>query len=115
MKKGNYFGTEVNGKWWKRYRGHGFFARGNGEFSTDETGIHFRKLLTKDPLTIGWGEASGATLGTSHCGRWAMRRPVLKIAFERDDSKLVAGFRLSEDWPEMEQFTADLNTRLGKR
>mgnify|MGYP001567496802 CR=1 FL=1 len=32
MKKGNYLGTEIDEKWWKRYRSPGFFARGSGEF-----------------------------------------------------------------------------------
>ena len=54
MRKGNYFGTVIDGKWWKRYRASGYFARGNGEFWLDDTGVHFRKLLTKTPSTIGW-------------------------------------------------------------
>jgi hypothetical protein len=113
MKKGNYFGTEIDDKWWKRYRAPGFFARGNGDFSMDEDGIHFHRLLTKEPFTIGWREISDATLGKSHAGRWAMGRPVLKIGFSRDGSNLVAGFYLSSSWPEMEQLAADLRTKIG--
>jgi hypothetical protein len=30
--KAQYVGTEVDGRWWKRYRAAGFFARGNGSF-----------------------------------------------------------------------------------
>lgn len=112
MKKGNYFGTEVDGKWWRRYRGPGFFARGNGEFSMDETGMHFRKVLTKEPLTIGWNEATKATLGKGHAGRWAMGRPVLKVEFERDGSSLTAGFYLTSDWTEMERLADDLTARI---
>lgn len=114
MKKGNYFGTEIDGKWWKRYRAPGFFARGNGEFTMDETGIHFLRLLTKQPLTITWGEAHSATLGKGHAGRWAGGRPVLKIGFTRDGSQLVAGFHLSRDWAEMEQLADNLNAKLSR-
>jgi hypothetical protein len=112
MKRGNYFGTESEDKWWKRYRAPAFFARGNGEFWMDEEGIHFLKLLTKTPLTIGWSEASGAMLGMSHGGRWALGRPILKVAFRRQGEELVAGFYLSGDWPEMEAFAADLDRRI---
>ena len=111
MKKGNYFGTEIDGKWWRRYRGPAFFARGNGEFSMDEEGIHFLKKLTSSPLTIRWDEATGATLGKGHAGRWAMGRPVLKIAFQRDGEDLEAGFFLSSDWTEMERLAADISLK----
>ena len=57
MKKGNYFGTEIDGKWWKRYRAKGFFARGNGEFTMDEEGIRFLRIAdqgaTDHPLDRG--------------------------------------------------------------
>ena len=115
MKKGNYFGTEIDGKWWKRYRAPAFFARGNGEFWMDEKGIHFQKLLTKTPLTIRWSEASGASLGKSHAGRWALGRPILKIAFRREGENLSAGFYLSSDWSEMEAFASDLDRRIKGR
>jgi hypothetical protein len=31
-KRGSYLGTEVDEKWYKRYRRDGFFARGSGEY-----------------------------------------------------------------------------------
>ncbi len=82
-KKGNYFGTEIDRKWWKRYRRDGLFARGNGSFWLDEAGIRFHKLLTREPFLIPWEEIRGAELGKWHAGRWAMGRPVLKVDFER--------------------------------
>ena len=111
-KKGNYFGTEIGGRWWKRYRAPAFFARGNGELWFDEEGLHFLKTLTKSPLTITWAEGTAAELGKWHAGRWALGRPVLKVAFRRNDLELVAGFYLSSDWPEMEQLAADLAGRF---
>jgi len=111
MTNGNYFGTEINGQWWRRYRGPAFFARGNGEFSMDEAGIRFLKKLTKLPLSIPWSEVSAATLGKGHAGRWAMGRPVLKISFSREGQDLEAGFFLSPDWAEMEELAADIDRR----
>ena len=113
MKKGNYVGTEVGGSWWKRYRGTGFFARGNGEFWLDEDGLHLLRKLTKAPLSITWVERSGATLGTWHAGRWIRERPILKVRFARDGLDLSAGFYLVQGWPPMEQPAADLNRRIG--
>lgn len=114
MKQGNYFGTEINGKWWKRYREPGFFARGNGEFDLDATGISFRKKLTREPLIIAWTEISAAGLGKWHAGRWAMGHPVLRVEFVRDDQSLCAGFLLSRDWSEMERLAADITKRAAQ-
>jgi hypothetical protein len=111
MTKGSYYGTEVAGKWWRRYREKGFFARGNGEFWMDESGIHFRKLLTSTPLSIRWDEITDAHLGKSHAGRWAAGRPVVKVGFVRNELDLCAGFQLSPDWPTMEQFARDITAR----
>ena len=109
---GSYFGTEIDGKWWKRYRAKGFFARGNGDFTMDEEGIRFLRMLTKEPLTIPWSEIHSATLGKSHAGRWMLGRPILKVHFRRDGSDLVAGFYLSKEWAPMEQLAADLQAKM---
>lgn len=112
MKKGSYFGTEIDSRWWKRYRAATFFARGNGEFSMDADGIHFLRTLTAQPLSIHWTEATDATLGKGHAGRWAMGRPVLKVRFEREGQSLTAGFFLSSDWEEMQRLADDLRRRI---
>ena len=111
MKSGNYFGTEIDDKWWKRYRGPSFFARGNGEFWMDEDGIQFRRQLTKTPLLIHWGEITDASLGKWHAGRWGGGRPILRINFHRGDQVLCAGFSLSKGWDEMETLASDLRKR----
>ena len=112
MKQGNYFGTEVDGKWWRRYRGAGFFARGNGELWIDEEGLHFCKTLTASPLTISWDEITAVRLAKWHAGRSALGRPVLKVEFQRDGRDLTAGFYLSRNWDEMGQLVEDLSRRM---
>lgn len=112
MKQGGYFGTEVDGKWWKRYKGRAFFARGNGEFWMDDDGIHFRKLLTERPLTIRWHEMTDADLSRTHAGRWATGRPILQVMFQRDGHDLVAGFLLSRNWDDMEELASDLRRKI---
>lgn len=75
---------------------------------------HFKRKLADEPLLIGWNEITSARLGKWHAGQWGSRHPVLKVAFDRDDLSLSAGFTLSRDWPEMEQLAADINTRASR-
>ena len=115
MRRGNYYGTEVDGKWWKRYRGSGFFARGNGELWMDDAGLHFRKTLSRAPLSILWEEMTAVGLGRWHCGRPAVGRPLLKVDFARDGRALSAGFSLSGDREEMEDLVDQLSEKLSHR
>lgn len=115
MKRGNYYGTEIDGKWWRRYRDAGFLARGNGEFWMDQSGVHFRRLLTRVPLSIAWDEMTAARLGRWHCGRSGLGRPLLKIDFRREGRNLTAGFHLAGDREEMEWLVADLEEKLSRR
>jgi len=111
-KKGSYFGTEIDRSWYKRFRGDGFFARGNGELWLEQDGLYFLRMLTKKPLEVRWEEMAGVRLGRWHAGRWGAGRPVLKIDFRRDGRELSAGFLLSSSWPEMEAFTNDLGHKI---
>ncbi|MBW2701628.1 MAG: hypothetical protein JRF33_12500 [Deltaproteobacteria bacterium] len=113
-KKGNYFGTEIDRKWWKRFRKDGLFARGNGDFWMDEEGIRFHRKMTKTPFLLTWAELSGAELGRWHAGRWGGRRPLLKLDFERDGKILCAGFYLAADWVQMESLAKDLDAKIRK-
>lgn len=112
QEKGNYFGTEKDGAWFKRFRQDGFFARGNGRFWLGEEGLFFLRKLTKIPLEIRWDEMTDVHLGKWHAGKWAAGRPVLKVDFRRHGLNLCAGFFLSESWPEMETFASDLSRKI---
>jgi hypothetical protein len=112
MSRGSYLGTEVAGRWWRRYWARGFFARGSGELWFDDEGLHFRRLLSRSPLDIAWHEISAIRLGRWHAGCWAAGRPVLKVDFRRDDSQLSAGFVLSRGWQQMEELADELRGRI---
>ena len=47
--KRHYFGTEIDGKWWKRYTKNKLFARGAGEYWYDDNSFNFRRYLTQTP------------------------------------------------------------------
>mgnify|MGYP003667421016 CR=1 FL=1 len=98
---GGYIGTEIDEKWWRRYKENGFFMRGNGEGELTENGLSFRRYLTKDPLIIPYKNITGITFGKWHAGKWLAGKPVLKLHWtaEGDARKLCAGFyfKLSEN------------------
>lgn len=111
-KKGCYFGTEVGGKWWKPCFDKGFFVKGNGSFWMDGQGLHFHKLLTREPLTISWDEMRGARVGKWHAGKWGCGYPVLKVDFERGGRKISAGFLLDKDPRVMQKLSDDLRKKV---
>ena len=95
-KRGYYAGTEVGGKWWRRYTGARFFARGNGEYWYDKQSLYFRRYLTRDPLVIPFQSVSAVHVGRWHCGRWAWGAPIVKLIWENNDGlSLSSGFVLS--------------------
>ena len=83
-RRGHYLGTEVDGKWWRRYRGAGFFARGNGRYWADSEAFRFLRYLTRTPLEIPFVRVTTVETGTRHAGRWCMGIPVVKIVWEED-------------------------------
>lgn len=92
--KGAYLGTEINGKWWRRFRKAGFFARGNGEYWLDDTGLFFHRLLTRDPLHIPLEAMDSLKIGKWHGGRWLLGHPVLKVLWSFQGERLSSGFSI---------------------
>ena len=94
MKKaeGYYFGTVIDGKWWKRYGEKGFFARGNGLYWIDGDDFCFQKHLSGDPIRIPLRAVDEVSVGKWHAGKWGGGRPVVKIGWTENGRRLVAGF-----------------------
>ncbi len=114
-RSGNYAGTEVDGKWWRRYRARGFFARGNGRYWWDDTTFYFLRLLSKSPLTIPFRSIVAVRTGRSHAGRSALWLRILKIDWVEDGNKLSSGFFVSRDVNEVENLAAELRDRVSGR
>jgi len=96
-KPGSYLGTEIDEKWWRRYREDGFFARGNGEWWVDGDALYFRRLMTRTPLVIPFDKVAEVKIGTWHAGRWILGRPIFKILWSRKGLRLSSGFYLAGD------------------
>ena len=106
--KGHYLGTEIDEKWWKRYKKNKFFARGNGEYWFDETAFYFRRYLTKHPIKIDLEKIVEMKIGKSHAGRWLLGSRVLKLIWQEEDQLLSSGFIVSRSHRETEAVMADL-------
>ncbi|MDW7761628.1 MAG: hypothetical protein SCM96_13470 [Acidobacteriota bacterium] len=74
-KRGHYLGTEIDGKWWRRYAKDGLLARGIGEFGMDESFM----IAFRDVLDV--------KVGKWHSGKWAGGQPVVKIIWKKADRK----------------------------
>jgi hypothetical protein len=107
-RKGHYLGTEVDEKWWKRYKKDKFFARGNGEYWYDHTALYFRRYLTKHPIEIPFAKVIESKIGKSLAGRWLVRSRVLKLIWGKGGMGLSSGFIVSRNKQETEVVITDL-------
>ena len=114
-RRGHYFGTEIDGKWWKRYRQDGLFARGTGEFWIDGEGLHFRRYLSKRPLVFRFEDIRDVRTGRWHAGQWGLGRPVIKLFWERKGLSLSSGFLLVKSEKDAELLMGEIRRLMGER
>ncbi len=111
--KGHYLGTEIDEKWWKRYRKDRFFARGNGRYWLEEDRFCFHRSLTRSPICIPLEGMEEVRIGKWHAGRWCAGLPVLKILWSKDGERLSSGFVVSRNEGETRNLKAELESRIG--
>lgn len=92
---GHYMGTEIGAKWWRRYRGRDYFARGKGRWRIEDGQLVFKRLMLSGPVRIPLADVTGVRLGTWHSGQWAGGKPVIKILWRRQGLELCSGFVLA--------------------
>ncbi len=112
--KGNYLGTVIDGKWWKRYRKQGFLMRGNGEFCAKPEGFYFLRYLTSNSLCILWKQVTGIDTGKWHAGRWGGGYPIMKIIWSNKGLTLSSGFFLGQDRDKFARIMRELQGLLKK-
>ena len=110
--QGHYLGTEMDGKWWKRYKDNGFFARGNGTYRLGDSAFIFQKYPNANPILIPYEKITNLQIGTWHAGRWGAGRPILKILWQKDGQTLSSGFLLAKDRSDVENLIEVLAERL---
>jgi hypothetical protein len=109
--RGHYLGTEVEGKWWRRYAEPPFFARGSGTYWYDDRAFYFRRYLTKAPLELMFERLQEIQIGRWHCGRWAGGAPVVKLVWADGDLSLSSGFVLSRSESQTREVIQELERR----
>ena len=103
--KGSYLGTEIDGKFWKRYTKDGLFARGTGEFWFDKNYFYFLRYLTKEPVVIPYSEIDKIKIGRWHSGRWIFNHPILKIVWNKEKPlSICPGFYIPKNTYEVKEF-----------
>lgn len=112
--RGRYLGTEVDEKWWRRYRRDGLLARGVGDVRLDSSGLSFRRYLTDSPIVISFADMRDVKTGTWHSGKWGGGVPVIKILWVKDENHLSSGFQVSRDVRETEALVQYLRHHLNK-
>lgn len=105
---GSYLGTEVDGKWYKRYGAEGFFARGSGQWWFEEGAFCFRRKLLKTPLRIEFSSVTGIRTGAWHAGKWVMREAVVKVDWDNGGHAMSSGFVFSRTHEGTRQMAAHL-------
>ncbi len=107
-RKGLYVGTEINEKWWRRYKKDNLFARGNGIYWYDEKAFYFQRYLTEEPIIIPLKSIVEFKTGKWHAGIWGCGSPILKIVWTKDGLKLSSGFILSKNTEESKNIVSEL-------
>jgi hypothetical protein len=113
--RGHYLGTEIEEKWWRRYAGESFLARGMGEYWLDEAALNFKRHLIKTPLRIPFTAMRDIKTGTFHAGRWNLGRPILKVIWEHEGQRLSSGFIVSTDEARVKVVVEALTQKISPR
>jgi hypothetical protein len=88
-------GTELDEKWYRRYKKKGFFARGLGDWWIENNIFRFHRIMLKKDLEIPLARVRAIELGRWHGGQWAGRKRVLKFIWEHEGRRLSSGFVLT--------------------
>jgi hypothetical protein len=110
---GHYLGTEISGKWWRRYSQAGFLARGNGTYWFEDDQFCFLRYLTSKPLCIPYGQIERTSIGAWHAGRWNLGRPIVKIHWQHLGKSLNSGFVVGRTQSDAEAFIKEIERRIG--
>ena len=111
LKPGHYLGTEIDEKWWSRYRKDGLFARGNGDYWIANNCFYFKRYLTKTDIVIPLNEVREIKTGEWHAGRWAGGATVLKLIWIKRSMRISSGFVVSKNTAETNRLVETI-TRL---
>ena len=107
-RRGHYLGTEIDGRWYKRYRQDGLFARGLGDYWIEADVLRFRRYLTREPLSISRRRVQSVEIGNWHAGRWVGAKRAIKLIWDNQGKVLSSGFVFTKTAAEAEKQAGEL-------
>jgi hypothetical protein len=92
-KCGQYLGTRVEHKWWRRYTEGGFFSRGTGEYWIKDGSLFFEHHASQQTISLPLHKLS--EIKVCPCRGRAGGIPIIKLVWEKDGRWLSSSFILS--------------------
>lgn len=93
MKKrsGQYLGTKIEDKWWRRYTKGGFFTRGKGKYWIKDGSLFFQHHAGQMPIRLPLCNLIEIEVRPSQA--WGVS--VLKLVWLKDGNRLSSSFALT--------------------
>jgi hypothetical protein len=93
--RGQYLGTEIDHKWWRRYSKGGFSTRGIGEYWIKDGSLHFQHRTRQQPIRLPIKDIVEIILCPCKKRTRIGQTPVIKLVWKKDDTWLTSGFAIS--------------------
>ena len=95
-KHGQYLGTEIDHKWWRRYKEEGFFTHGIGEYWIKDGSLFFQHQARQEPIRLPLKNIVEIVLCPCKKRFRVGTKPIIKLVWLKGDRWLSSGFALSE-------------------
>ena len=107
-KRGQYLGTEIDHKWWRRYRKGGFSTRGVGEYWIKDGSLFFQHRARQNPICLPLQNIVEIVLCPCKQRFRTGNKPIVRLTWQKGDRWLSSGFALSEGIVEASGLLASL-------
>ena len=109
-KPGQYLGTRVEHKWWRRYNKEGFFTRGIGEYWVKDGSLFFQHRTKRKPIRLPL--RSLTEIKVCPCKARTKGMPIIKLVWRKDGRWLSSEFVLTGIMEGEDNLLASLRTEV---
>jgi len=109
-RSGQYLGTKIEHKWWRRYSKGGFSTRGIGEYWIKDGSLFFQQHTKRNPIHLPL--QSLIEIKICPCKNKTGGMPVIKLVWENDGYWLSSSFILSGIMEKSDHLLASLRTGI---
>ena len=107
-KRGQYLGTKIGHKWWRRYSKGGFFTRGIGDYWIKDGSLFFQHHSKQKPIALPLHSIVEIKLCPCNKRIRIGNTPIIKLVWKMNDKWLTSGFALSANMEETSRLLASL-------